>query len=46
MLDNAFDKPTKHLVQSCMSFTEKIVVAKISAKVMHSIKVMQSKDII
>ena len=28
-------------IQSCMSFTEKIVVAKNSAKVMHSIKVMQ-----
>ena len=28
-------------MQSCMSFTEKIVVAKISANVMHTIKVMQ-----
>ena len=28
-------------VQSCMSFMEKIVVAKNSAKVMHSITVMQ-----
>ena len=28
-------------VQSCMTFTEKIVVAKISAKVMNSFKVMQ-----
>ena len=28
------------LVQSCMSFTEKIVVAKISVKVMNSSKVM------
>ena len=28
-------------IQSCMSFTEKIVVAKFSAKAMHSDKVMQ-----
>ena len=28
-------------IQSCMSFTENIVVAKISAKVMHSSNIMQ-----
>ena len=28
-------------IQWCMSFTEKMVVAKISAKAMHSVKVMQ-----
>ena len=28
-------------IQSCMSFTEKIVVAKLSAKVMNSFKVMK-----
>ena len=28
-------------IQSCMRFTEKIVIAKISAKVMNSFKVMQ-----
>ena len=33
--------PACKALQSCMSFTEKIVVAKISAKVMNSFKVMQ-----
>ena len=35
---------TKKIIQLCMSFTEKIVVGKISFKVMHSFKLMACKD--